>query len=180
MQGGTYGETPCSKEGQNLTQIILLRSVERRMCENSRQIEMEQWISTKFFYKVKKKKVTDTHPSNTFAHNCTGLVSEADFTHQYDKTLTHTAIRLCNFLAKRRVTVLAHPSYSPYLAPSDFFLFPRLKRILKGTRFADIPDIQRRVILVFASIPKENFTDSFQRLYQRCHNCIAVNGCLIP
>jgi hypothetical protein len=36
------------------------------------------------------------------------------------------------FLAQHGVPVLDHPPYSPDLAPADFFLFPRLKSIMKG------------------------------------------------
>jgi hypothetical protein len=35
---------------------------------------------------------------------------------------------------------LERPAYSPDLAPSDFFLFSKLKEILKGRRFDDIDD----------------------------------------
>jgi histone-lysine N-methyltransferase SETMAR len=95
----------------------------------------------------------------------------------HDNARPHTAIRVRNFLAQRRVTVIEHPSYSPDLAPADFFLFPRLKGVLKGIRFADVPDIRRRVTSVLRSIPKEAFADSFQQLYQRCQKCIVANGC---
>jgi hypothetical protein len=39
----------------------------------------------------------------------------------------------------------------------DFFLFPRLKSIMKGARFADVAAIQERVTAVLRSIPKEAF-----------------------
>ena len=32
------------------------------------------------------------------------------------------------FLATKQITVLEHPAYSPDLAPSDFFLFPKIER----------------------------------------------------
>ena len=35
------------------------------------------------------------------------------------------------FLAIKQITVLEHSAYSPDLAPSDFFLFPKIKEILK-------------------------------------------------
>jgi hypothetical protein len=38
------------------------------------------------------------------------------------------------FLASKQITVLEHPD----LAPNDFFLFPKLKEILKGRHFDDI------------------------------------------
>jgi hypothetical protein len=41
----------------------------------------------------------------------------------------------------------------------DFFLFPRLKSIIKGTHFADMEAIQERVTAVLRSTPKEAFAD---------------------
>jgi len=38
--------------------------------------------------------------------------------------------------------VLEHPAYSPAVASSDFFLFPKIKEILKGRHFDDIDDIR--------------------------------------
>jgi len=35
-----------------------------------------------------------------------------------------------------RYELLAHPPYSPDLAPSEFHLFPHLKKFLRGTRFS--------------------------------------------
>ena len=42
------------------------------------------------------------------------------------------------FLAAKQITVLEHPGYSPDLAPNDFFLFPKIKEILKGRYFDDM------------------------------------------
>jgi hypothetical protein len=55
-----------------------------------------------------------------------------------------------------------------------FFLFSRLKSIMKGARFADVATIQERVTAVLRSIPKEAFADSFQKLYERCQQCDVV------
>jgi hypothetical protein len=61
---------------------------------------------------------------------------------------------------------------SPDLVLSDFFLFPRLKSIMKCARFADVAAIRERV----TAIPKEAFADSFQKLYERCQKCVVKNG----
>jgi hypothetical protein len=50
----------------------------------------------------------------------------------------------------------------------DFFLFPRLKSIMKGARFADVAAIQERVTALLLSIPKEAFAGRFRKLYERC------------
>jgi len=38
-------------------------------------------------------------------------------------------------LTDNNMTVVPHPPYSPDIAPSDFFLFSKLKMKLKGRRF---------------------------------------------
>jgi transposase len=38
-----------------------------------------------------------------------------------------------------------HPLYSPDFAPIDFWLFPKLKSVLKGKNFSDAEDIKSSV-----------------------------------
>jgi len=59
-----------------------------------------------------------------------------DWFFHLDNAPAHTAISVRQFCAKNGMTVLPHPPYSPDVAPSDFFLFPRMKRDLKGKCFA--------------------------------------------
>ena len=40
-----------------------------------------------------------------------------------------------SFLASEKVKVLNHPPYSPDLSPCDFFLFPRLKKMLFENKY---------------------------------------------
>jgi hypothetical protein len=55
-------------------------------------------------------------------------------------------------------------------------LFPRLKSIMKDARFADVAAIQKRVTAVLRSIPKKAFADSFQKLYERCQQCVVKDS----
>jgi len=50
----------------------------------------------------------------------------------HDNAPAHTALSVREFLANKQITVLEHPAYSPDLAPSDFFLFPKINEISKG------------------------------------------------
>jgi hypothetical protein len=58
----------------------------------------------------------------------------------------------------------------------DFFLFPHLKSIRKGARFADVAAIQERATEVLRSIPKESFAERFKKLYERCQQCVVKDG----
>jgi hypothetical protein len=45
---------------------------------------------------------------------------------------------------KNRMTMVLHTPYSLDLAPSDFFLFPRMKRDLKGKRFQNVEVVREK------------------------------------
>jgi methylmalonyl-CoA mutase cobalamin-binding subunit len=47
---------------------------------------------------------------------------------------------------------------------------------MKGSSFADVVAIQKRVTAVLRSIPKEAFADSFQKLYERCQQYDVKDG----
>ena len=74
----------------------------------------------------------------------------------------HTALSVKHFLASKKITTLNHPLYFPDLAPCDFFLFPKLKGILKGTLFKRVVDIKANVTAYFKSIKKEEFAQYFK------------------
>ena len=53
-----------------------------------------------------------------------------------DNAPAHNALSIRQFLVERNVAVLDHPPYSSDLAPCDFFLFSKLKEVIKGARFS--------------------------------------------
>jgi len=56
------------------------------------------------------------------------------------------------FFATKQITVLEHPAYSPDLTPSDFFLFPKIKKILKVRYFDYIDDIRSNTTATLKAI----------------------------
>ena len=54
----------------------------------------------------------------------------------HDNAPTHSSLLVRDFLAKNN-TIMPQPPYSPDLAPCDFFLFPKLKKPMKGRRFVN-------------------------------------------
>ena len=53
----------------------------------------------------------------------------------HDNAPAHAALMTRRFLTDNNMTVVPHPPYSPDLAPSDFFLFQKLKMNLRGEDF---------------------------------------------
>ncbi|UYV76602.1 hypothetical protein LAZ67_14001427 [Cordylochernes scorpioides] len=75
----------------------------------------------------------------------------------HDNATSHTAFIITNFLARSNTSVIPHPPYSPNLAPCDLFLFPRLKREMKGKHWETVENIQHHVTTFLRSIPVEEF-----------------------
>jgi histone-lysine N-methyltransferase SETMAR len=71
---------------------------------------------------------------------------------------------------------LNHPPYSPDLAPSDFYLFKDLKKVLRGRRFSGEEDMKSAVDEHFAENVSEYFLRGIKQLYGRCERCIETDG----
>jgi len=63
----------------------------------------------------------------------------------HDNAPAYITLGFREFLAKNKTAVLEQPPYSPDLAPCDFFLFPKLKEVIKGTCFKDSEAIKTAV-----------------------------------
>jgi [histone H3]-lysine36 N-dimethyltransferase SETMAR len=72
--------------------------------------------------------------------------------------------------------VIPHPPYRPNLAPCDFFLFPKLKEHLKGTKFNSDEKIKAEVKQWFNAQPKEFYLNGISKLVNRWQKCIALEG----
>ncbi|UYV83179.1 hypothetical protein LAZ67_23000081 [Cordylochernes scorpioides] len=59
----------------------------------------------------------------------------------HDNARPHTTHLMTSFLAKNGTQILLQPPYFPDIAPNDFFLFPKLKAVLKGRHFDTRDDI---------------------------------------
>lgn len=104
------------------------------------------------------------------------LFGDRDFFLLHDNAPAHTAASVRQFLAQKQVATLNHPPYSPDLAPADYFLFPKLKLHLKGTKFNTIADIQKAVTDELRAIPSEFFSKAMKKLKSRAALCIQSNG----
>ncbi len=70
----------------------------------------------------------------------------------HDNAPTHKVNHTVARLMETNVETIEHPPYSPDLAPCDFFLFPRLKALLRGRRFPDIQALQDKVTRILRHV----------------------------
>ena len=75
----------------------------------------------------------------------------------YDNASAHTAAVTLDSLAANGVQLVTHPPYSPDLAPCDWFLFPSVKRQLKGKQFQNADDARAFFEGVILDIPKSTW-----------------------
>ncbi|UYV84244.1 hypothetical protein LAZ67_X001650 [Cordylochernes scorpioides] len=80
----------------------------------------------------------------------------------HDNALAHTSLLVRDFLAKNNTLIMPQPPYSPDLAPCDFFLFPKLKRPMKGRRCATLDEIKTASIEELKKILKNDFLKCFE------------------
>ena len=81
-----------------------------------------------------------------------------------------TAATECGF------EVFPHPSYSLDMAPSDFYLFPKLKSNLRGTQFGSKEGAIEAVNKYLEDQRKDFYLQGISNLEQRWTKCIALKG----
>ena len=69
------------------------------------------------------------------------------------------------------IKTVPHPPYSPDLAPSDFWFFPKLR----GCRYETIEEMKEAVTKVIDTLTQEDVHGVFQKLLER-YKCIAAGG----
>ena len=74
-------------------------------------------------------------------------------------------------MRKMGTKTVAHPPYSPDLAPYDSWLFPKLR----SCRYETI-EMKETVTKVIDTLTQEDFHGAFQKLFERYNKCIAAGG----
>ena len=94
----------------------------------------------------------------------------------HDNAPASSSVLVRNFLAKNNTVIMPQPPYLPDSAPCDFFQFLRLKRSIKGRRFATIKEIKTESLRELKDIPKSAYQKCFEDWKKRCHKCIISEG----
>jgi len=92
-----------------------------------------------------------------------------DYTRPYCSAQTQDAMTSLKF------TVVPHPSYSPDLAPPDFWLFPKLKETLKVQHFSSDAKVEAAVRKWISSQPETFFMDGMNKWIEQFKKMVAAN-----
>ena len=93
-----------------------------------------------------------------------------------DNAPSHTSAVAMAKIHELRFELLDHPPYSLDLAPSDFFLFLKLKVALGGQRFSSNEEAITFVNNYFAEKDAEYYLDGLKRWEHRWEKCVDLQG----
>jgi len=92
----------------------------------------------------------------------------------HDNARPHVKNIVFDYLQANNIHVMAHPPYSPDLAPCDFWLFNRLKRNLDT--YPDSTSLARAVTKDLTSIPIDEYQKTFHKWIERMKLCVEHDG----
>ena len=72
--------------------------------------------------------------------------------------------------------LIPHPAYLPDLAPSDFFLFPNLKKDIRGLHFRSDEEVVKAVEEWVNGKDPDFFSSGLMALEHRWSKCITLEG----
>ena len=99
-----------------------------------------------------------------------GVLLHQDNAPVHTSRIAMEAVRECGY------ELLPHPPYSPDLAPSDFHLFPKLKKYLRGRRFDDDNELTATVEGWLGDQPVDLFQSGIRDWQSRWNRCVELEG----
>ena len=102
-----------------------------------------------------------------FYQKCRPRTSVCGIKLLHDNAPAHKSATVQEYLKESGLDVLDHPPYSPDLVPCDFWLFPRLKEMLRGHRFESHCGIGSVVY---------HYRAAFRKWVDRCKMCVEADG----
>ena len=80
---------------------------------------------------------------------------------RHDKAPLHRAAQTTETIKRLGFELLDNPPYSPDLATCDFYLFPLIKSVLRGTQFESVADLPAEVQQAIAEISLTRIESGF-------------------
>jgi transposase len=95
---------------------------------------------------------------------------------RHDNTRPHVSGAVSEILETYGWQVLPHPPYIPYMSPTDFDLFSKLKKPLRGKSFRSIEEVSNEVTRKIRRINNEGVLTGIQDLPKCWTAMIKHNG----
>ena len=95
---------------------------------------------------------------------------------QQDNARVHTCKVAMDAVERNRYVLIPHPTYSPDLAPSDFFLFSNLKKDIRGLHFQFNEEVVTAVEEWVNGKDPDFFSSGLMALEHHWSKCITLEG----
>lgn len=104
------------------------------------------------------------------------LANRKGIVFHHDNAKPHTSLATREKLLEFGWEVMAHPPYSPDLAPSDYHLFRGLQNFLNGKTFINDDDLKAHLIQFFADKDQKFYESGIMKLQERWKKVIEQYG----
>ena len=95
---------------------------------------------------------------------------------QQDNARVHNCRVSLEAVERNGYEIIPHPAYSPDLAPSDYFLFPNLKKDVRGRHFRSDEEVKAAVEEWVAAKDPDFFSSGLLALEHRWSKCVMLGG----
>ena len=95
---------------------------------------------------------------------------------QQDNARVHTCKVAMDAVERNGYELIPHPAYLPDLAPSDFFLFPNLKKDIRGLHFQSDEEVVMAVEEWVSGKDPDFFSSGLMALEHLWSKCITLEG----
>ena len=95
------------------------------------------------------------------------LVNRKGVIFHHDKATPHTSLATCQKLLRLGWEVMLHPTYSPDLAPSNYYLFRSFQNSLNGKTFNDDEAVKSHLDQFFADKDQKSYEGGMMKLPER-------------
>ena len=110
-------------------------------------------------------------------HLCVSVVGSYGLESFFSGTMPSDTSHVAMAAARQRgFELLNHPPYSPDLAPSEFYLFPKLKSVLRGRVYdtdSDVIDAENEFL---TGQDSSFYYDGIAKLEERWEKCVRAQG----
>lgn len=93
-----------------------------------------------------------------------------------DNAPCHKSMKTMVKLNELHFELLPHPPYSPDMAPSDYWLFSDLKKMLQGKKFQSNEEVIAETEAYFEAKEKSFYKHGIEKLEKRWADCITLEG----
>ena len=138
-------------------------------CRRSKEVNRPELIGQRVMVRVTMLRFVREF-SKRFLGKRPALFKSAQWHFHQDNAPVHNCILVTDYLTKMGIKTVSHPSYSPDLAPCDFWVFPKLR----GCRYETIDEMKEAVMKVIDIIIQEDFHGASQKVLEQYNKCIAA------